>query len=193
MKFTFLQIGRTSNLNKAALSFKLALTLFALWLAFFSNTVNSQENGSMAYSKINKMLTIIDEYAKSPYTGLIATITPEAEGVHLSDIRLTIVYEEQVINQLTVGDKGAVDFPQLPTDVGKKAKIEINQPKGSVSLELTAGIKPIKEHRASYREVIGVLDDLETVASELVGIPSWLIPDIDHIEFVFASPASITV
>lgn len=159
----------------------------------FAISTHAQENGSIPYGNINKMLSIINDYAKSSYTGLIATITPEVKEVQFADIRLTIVHEEQVIKQLFVDDKCVVDFPLLASEIGEKAKLEINQPKGSVSLAFSAGIKAIREHRVYYREIISALGDLETVASELVGIPSWLIPDIDHIEFVFNSPASITL
>lgn len=193
MRFTYLPIGCAVKLNKKILSLKLVSILIFLYLAIFSIAANAQENGSMSYSKINKMLTIIDEYAKSPYTGLIATISPEEQGIQLADIQLTIVHENNIIKQLTVAADGRVDFPLLASEIGDKAKLEINQPKGSVSIAMTAGIKPIKAHRVSYGEVIGVLDDLETVASELVGVPSWLIPDIDEIEFVFDSPATITL
>lgn len=139
------------------------------------------------------MLTIINDYARSPYTGLIAVITPEVKGEPLSGIQLTITHEGQVIRQLAVDDKGVVDFPLLPDEMAKKAKLEINRPKGAISLELSAGIKPIREHKVSYTEVMDVLDDLEAVASELIGIPGWLIPDVDYIEFVFNSPASMTL
>ncbi|KTF16035.1 hypothetical protein [Pseudoalteromonas sp. H105] len=172
---------------------KFLSVLYGIALVLLSLPANSNENGEMSYSKINKMLTIIDEYAKSPYTGLIATIKPEVEEIQFSDIYLAITHEGKNVKNLVVDDEGLVDFPLLPVEMGKNARLEINQPKGSVSLDFTAGIKPIRKNKVAYSEVFGVLDDLETVASELVGIPSWLIPDIDYIEFSFNSTASITL
>ena len=164
----------------------------AATLLFVSFKAMSAENG-MAYTKVNKLLTIIRDYAKSPHTGLIATVKPEKNGLKMSTIRFFIKHKEQVIDEISVSDSGTVVFPLLPEHVADKASLESNQPKGSFSLDLTAGIKAITTQIVSYDEVFGVLDDIETVASELVGIPSWMIPDIDSIEFVFASAASVTL
>jgi hypothetical protein len=41
--------------------------------------------------------------------------------------------------------------------------------------------------------MFGVLDDLETVASELVGLPSWMLPDVDYLEFYFQSASTVNL
>lgn len=177
----------------ALMPIKFLFGLCGLTLTLLSLSASSNENGEMPYTKINKMLTIIDEYTKSPYTGLIATIKSETKEIQFSDINLTITHDGEKLKNLLVGDDGLVDLPLLPVEIGKNARLEINQPKGSVSLDFTAGIKPIRKKKVAYSQVFGVLDDLETVASELVGVPSWLIPGIDYIEFSFNSAAFITL
>lgn len=151
------------------------------------------EQGSMPYKNINRMLTIIDQYAQSPYTGLIASVKPEKANIKFADISLSIEHLGKEIRQITVKPNGSVEFPLIPEQQGEEATLIINQPKGSVSLAFTAGIKPLTETTVEYHELFGVLKDLETVASELIGIPSWLIPSIDELEFSFASNASLAI
>ncbi len=182
-----------SHSHKAHNFFKILTILFIFIALLYSNDSYAQQHGSMSYCKINKMLAIIDEHAKSPYTGLIATIKPEHSDIQLSDIELAITHNNRPIQTLLINDNGTVNFPLLASDIGRNARLAINQPKGSFALDLTAGVKPITKHKVRYKDVMGVLNDLELVASELVGIPTWLIPDIDHIEFEFKTPATITL
>lgn len=58
-------------------------------------------------------------------------------------------------------------------------------------MKFSAGIKPLTQLQVLYSELFGVLKDLETIASEVVGIPSWLMPSIVKIEFTFAKAANI--
>ena len=162
-------------------------------IAILSLPAIAYENGSMSYEKINKMLLIIDEHAKSPYTGLIASIKPEKESLSLSDVEMFISNNGNEIKKVAIGEDGSIDFPLLNKNVGETANLEINQPKGSLSVEFTAGVKKLNSKVISSKDIFGVLDDLENVASEVVGLPSWMIPDIDFLEFHFAEPAKITV
>jgi len=56
---------------------------------------------------------------------------------------------------------------------------------------MTAGVKPISKLQVPYDELFYVLDDLETVASELVGLPRWMLPDLDYLEFYFDSASTV--
>jgi len=169
---------------------------FCLFIYLFvanSLVVQATENGRMPYKNINKMLTIINEHAKSPYTALIASLTSDDAQFDLSTVELSIIYDDELIRKVSANKRGLVKFPLLKQALGKKAEIIINQPKGSISMELTAGVKPIQLLQVSYDELFGVLDDLETVASELVGLPSWMLPDVDYLEFHFESASTINL
>lgn len=169
---------------------------FYLFICLFvasSSVVQATENGRMPYKNINKMLTIINEHAKSPYTALIASLTSDDAKLDFSTVELSITYDGKLIKKVSADKRGLVKFPLLKQAIGKKAEIVINQPKGSISMELTAGVKPIQLLQVPYDELFGVLDDLETVASELVGLPSWMLPDVDYLEFYFESASTINL
>ena len=167
--------------------------LFMLALAVLVTTTNTRANeqGSMPYQNINQLLSIIDRYAESPYTGLIASVKPEVKGLTTTDIELTLTHADKLIHTIPVNDDGSIEFPLLAKNIGDQAELSINQPKGSVSLKFSAGIKPLTKPQVLYSDLFGVLKDLETIASELVGIPSWLMPSIVKIEFTFAKAANI--
>lgn len=167
------------------------LYLFAIATLLTATTTYARERGSIPYQNINQLLSIIEEYAESPYTGLIAFVKPEVKEVKVTDIELTVTHADKLIQTINVSQDGSIDFPLLAKDIGDNAELSINQPKGSVSLKFSAGIKPLTKHQVLYRELFGVLKDLETIASELVGIPSWLMPSIVKIEFAFAKAANI--
>lgn len=179
-----------SNKNYSTFT-KKAISVFVSLCLLASSMVQAAENGSTSYKNINEMLTIISEYAKSPYTGLIATLNSDEKHLDMSEVELSIIYDGKVIRKVPVDKKGFVDFPLLDKEVGKKASVIINQPKGSISMEMTAGVKPISKLQVPYDELFYVLDDLETVASELVGLPRWMLPDLDYLEFYFDSASTV--
>ncbi len=172
---------------------KTNLFVFIYSLLIASSTVQASEHGKRSYKNINQMLIIISEYAKSPYTGLIASLQSENEHLDMKDVELSIIYQGELIKNVSVDSKGFVDFPLLDKEIGSEAEVIINQAKGSISLELTAGVKPIRSLQVPYDELFTVLDDLETVASELVGLPSWMLPDLDYLEFYFDSASTINL
>ena len=167
------------------------ISMLFIMLLIAGQSHAEQEMGSMPYKKINKMLVIIDKYAKSPYTALIASIKPESDNLKISDLMLTLHHNDQIIKHIDIAPDGSINFPLIEENIAKTASLKINQTKGSVAMGFTAGIKAIDTLEVDYRQVFTVLDDLETVASELVGIPSWMIPDIDEITFHFSQPSSI--
>lgn len=167
--------------------------IFICLLLAKSSIVQATENGRMPYKNINKMLTIINEHAKSPYTGLIASLTSDNAQFDMSTVELSIVFNGKQIEKVFADKRGFVQFPLLKQDVGNNAEVVINQPKGTISMKLTAGVKPIQSLQVPYDELFGVLDDLETVASELVGLPSWMLPDVDYLEFYFQSASTINL
>lgn len=62
----------------------------------------AKKQSSVPYKNINQMLNIIDEYATSPYTGLIASVKSEVEGLKLTDIKLTIMYAWEIGSNHTI-------------------------------------------------------------------------------------------
>ena len=157
------------------------------------HTANAQEQGSISYANINKVLSIINEYAQSPHTGLIAKVKPELNGLSIEAIQLSLMHNGKLLKSINLKEDGAVEFPLLAKPIGEEAKLVINQPTGSISLEFAAGITPLVNKTVNYKELFGVLTDLETIASELVGIPTWLIPSIEKIEFTFSNKANLTI
>jgi hypothetical protein len=151
------------------------------------------ENGSMSYENINKILTLIELHAKSPYVGLTATLEVEDEDLSMDDIELSLVHKGNVIKRLSPDMDGSVQFELLDHDVGEDALVVINQPKGKVAMRLAAGVKPVRSQQVPYDELFSVLDDLENIANEMIGLPSWLLPDLDYLEFSFGSQAVITL
>lgn len=151
------------------------------------------ENGSVPYKNINKILTLIQQHAKSPYTGLVAKIESENEDLSMTDIQLSIVHNGNLISKTSANEQGLVNFKLLEADVGNDAKIVINQPKGSVSMSLSAGIKKIDSLQVPYVELFSVLNDLEEIANEMIGLPGWMLPDFDYLIFCFDSDSNITL
>ena len=171
---------------------RLQLILFFLVSLFCAPGV-ATENGSMSYENINKILTLIELHAKSPYVGLTATLEVEDEDLSMDDIELSLVHKGNVIKRLSPDMDGSVQFELLDHDVGEDALVVINQPKGKVAMRLAAGVKPVRSQQVPYDELFSVLDDLENIANEMIGLPSWLLPDLDYLEFSFGSQAVITL
>ena len=171
---------------------RLQLILFFLVSLFCAPGV-ATENGSMSYENINKILTLIELHAKSPYVGLTATLEVEDEDLSMDDIELSLVHKGNVIKRLSPDMDGSVQFELLDHDVGEDALVVINQPKGKVAMRLAAGVKPVRSQQVPYDELFSVLDDLENIANEMIGLPSWLLPDLNYLEFSFGSQAVITL
>lgn len=169
------------------------LSLASVLMLLSTLSFADQKMGDMSYDKINKMLRIIEQHAKSPYTSLIATIKPEIDTIKLSDIKLTLEHEGKIIKDIAIAADGNITFPLVDEKVGEQARLKVNQVKGSIAMSMTAGVRPIQSLEIDYKHLFAVLDDIETVASELVGLPSWMIPDIDEITFVFDKPATATL
>jgi hypothetical protein len=172
---------------------KAYLVIFTIGLSFYCSVVQATENGITSYKNINNMLIIISEHAKSPYTGLIASVTSNEKDTDISKVELSITHDGELIKKVSADKNGLVQFPLLDKEIGEKAQVVINQPKGSISMQLTAGIKPIRLLEVPYDELFSVLNDLETVASELIGLPSWMLPDLDYLEFHFESASTINL
>lgn len=151
------------------------------------------ENGSVSYKSINKILTLIQQHAKSPYTGLVAKIESDIEDLSMTDIQLSIVHDGNLISKISADEQGLVNFKLLEPDIGNNAKILINQPKGSVSMSLNAGVKQIDSLQVPYVELFSVLKDLEEIANEMISLPRWMLPDVDYLIFCFDSDSNITL
>jgi hypothetical protein len=167
--------------------------LVGLIILLFCIDVHGVENGKMSYKNINKILTLIDKHAQSPYTGLLASVSSDVQAIALGDIELSVIHNDKLLNTVGVGEDGSVDFFLLAEKIGNKAIVHINQPKGTVSLSLSAGVKKIKSHQVRYDDIFSVLDDLDKVASEMIGLPTWMLPDLDYLVFHFDSPSVITL
>jgi hypothetical protein len=167
---------------------------FAFWLvSALCSAALAVENGSVPYKSVNKILTLIHVHAKSPYTGLIAKVESEIEGVSKADIELSIIHKGSLIGKVSADNHGSVQFPLLEQEIGNSATIHINQPKGSVSMNLNAGVTRIHSHQVLYDDLFSVLDDLDKIANEMIGLPSWMLPDFDYLEFHFDSESTMTL
>jgi hypothetical protein len=169
---------------------QLVLIIF-IWLFFVPDV--AAENGSMPYKNINKILTLVKQHTTSPYAGLVATLELNDKALTMQDIQLSIVHKGNVIKQLFPDKHGFVQFELLAQEIAESALVIINQPRGKVAMRLAAGVQPIKSEQVSYDALFSVLDDLENVATDMIGLPSWLLPDLDYLEFYFESQAVITV
>ena len=179
--------------NKDVTLLKNLNVIISLIISLLCIDAHAVENGSMAYKNINKILTLIDQHAKSPYTGLIATLVSDIEDISLDDIELSVMHNEKLLNTIEVDEDGSVEFHLLEKNIGKEAIVHINQPKGTVSLSLLAGVKKINSRQVLYDDIFSVLDDLDKVASEMIGLPTWMLPDLDYLAFHFNSAAVITL
>jgi hypothetical protein len=60
-------------------------------------------------------------------------------------------------------------------------------------MSLNAGVRQIDSLQVSYVELFSVLEDLEEIANEMIGLPRWMLPDFDYLIFCFDSDYNITL
>jgi len=157
----------------------------------FSEVGENPNHRKVEYNEISSLLDFATNNARSPFIKYVAKIVIKDEEKEISDLNLWISKDEKVIQQVTISEDGVLDLPVYNQQQSKNTWLNINQPKDTVSISMSFEFNIGDRTEVSYYDLFILLDDFNDFMSEMAGMASWLMSDMDAMKFIFDKPATI--
>ena len=170
----------------------LLLTLVYLFSSFaFSVEGENPNHRKVEYNEISSLLDFATNNARSPFIKYIAKISIKDEQKKMSDLNLWISKDEKIIQQVSIAEDGILDLPVYNQKQAENTWLNINQPKDTVSISMSFEFNIGDRTEVSYYDLFILLDDFNKFMSEMAGMASWFMSDMDAMKFIFDTPATI--
>ena len=156
-----------------------------------SETVENPNQRKVEYNEISKLIDFATNKARSPFIKYVAKIVIKDESKQISDLKLWISHGDEVVHKVSIAEDGVLDLPVYNQEQAENTWLNINQPKDTVSISMSFEFNIGNRIEVSYYDLFILLDDFNDFMSEMAGMASWLMSDMDAMKFVFDKPATI--
>ncbi len=171
-----------------------------LWLtgylfAFSNVTAGETEKNhrKIEYTEISTLLYFAKNETRSPFIKILTKAEIKDKTIILSDLKLWTSRDNKIIEQVPIGTDGSLNLPLYSESLTPKTWLNINQPKGAVSLSISFDFNLGNKTEHTYYDLFILLEDINDFTGEMAGMASWFIPNMDALKFIFEKPATINI
>lgn len=154
---------------------------------------DKEKESSTAYKDINAMFVFIKNNTSSPYISIQQQAIINDENIKFDDISMWLTNNAEHLGNISIDTEGVIILPVLDPSIAETALLHINQGKGAVAISLGASVLVPEQTEVSYKDLFILLEDTNNFMSEMAGVASWFMSDMDALEFYFDAPAIISI
>ena len=172
--------------------FSFVVLVFVSSLAYSEEADNPNQR-KVEYNEIASVLDFATNNARSPFIKYVAKVLIKDPTKKISDLRLWISRDGKILQEVAIAEDGSLALPVYNQQQAKDVWLNINQPKDTVSISMSFEFNIGDRTEVPYYDLFILLDDFNDFMSEMAGMASWLMSDMDAMKFVFAEPATIEI
>lgn len=168
-----------------------AVALVLADLSGFAKIAAAADTGSMPYAALYEAVQSALVTQKFDHLLAKATVQSKLVGVSPATIRLRI-HARSGIRDIEVAADGSFRFPIEDSLLAENPTISSNQPKGSLTLEVTLLLRPFLSLRVPYREIVNGLAQAGQVLAEDQNQRALVVRGIE-VRFAAGRSATVTL